>query len=664
MADVDDGAAAVLASARAAPREAVLAAVAAIATQAPLASSDGGHQGVDLAAREATVVIRTPPRRDDDARGLVAIESHSPGGSLRLELKRGYESGGGTPGDVANESGALSADEAAGARGAVANARPPPLRRALSNEELNAISSSVKVRRRLLRQMREMDRRRRVAASKGVPPSHAPTQASRRAPARVAGEFEDVAHLLSSISRTAFIAGLRPLYVGAVDELLHYTRQKIVHRLLEERWLSEPSMDPRRRLPKAIGRDRSSRAAKQSQKQTQPQPARGDAESKARSPTTVARLLPAAEGAAPKPLNPRSAASQATKPVVPLLALPKPEGAAAATAERGGSPLSAHSPHHSPSGSAPRRSLSFDATKHVHFDDGVVHSATMPFPVSSSPWVGLKSAEAAVPAPPPPPPPQGSVGKPLPTALASPRTDASPRPIIVRHGSMETWDDMVARLFREREAKNRELLRTLQRGTWANLYCGDPRAPAQRVFLLVSEDGMELAWNAEEKRARAAFTTDSGLSRLMSSLFKREKCERAELADATEVKFGAEHTDAFNRFIARRGKPWQCLTLRVGDRALHLQFESEREACDWFLGLQSQVPMTAAFVSLGKFLWMKARMKTVDMARCRQMTVVDAVQSLFDDAMHKRLSRAGSASPQEAPRVLAAVPRSPSSSNA
>lgn len=113
----------------------------------------------------------------------------------------------------------------------------------------------------------------------------------------------------------------------------------------------------------------------------------------------------------------------------------------------------------------------------------------------------------------------------------------------------------------------------------------------KRWFTL-SEDGFDLLWskNKPQKGARGSIV------RAMTGK------KKMELANVEALIYGSP---GYPTEI-----PWLCFTLQFhNDRALHLVCETEEMVDQWFLGLQSLVPLSKFNISRGLQLWYRLRWK-------------------------------------------------------
>lgn len=138
-------------------------------------------------------------------------------------------------------------------------------------------------------------------------------------------------------------------------------------------------------------------------------------------------------------------------------------------------------------------------------------------------------------------------------------------------------------------ADKEKYLEMMKKGAYIRKY--DSRYQCTIRYFKVSEDGTELLWGkTPEKMTRSFF-----------------------LADASRLEFGP-HSSRFRTYRWEKGfgNPWLCFSIYFFDcaRTVDFEFLSEEETRNWFIGIQSLIPLWNAFhMTKGELLWTQINMK-------------------------------------------------------
>lgn len=193
--------------------------------------------------------------------------------------------------------------------------------------------------------------------------------------------------------------------------------------------------------------------------------------------------------------------------------------------------------------------------------------------------------------------------------------------IIRKNLIFETLEQSFSRIFQERQRWEQRFLSYISQGHWLTHYV-DSRKPGQERFVIVSKDGAEIAWGKDKDRVQTEISHKR--ASILSMLFGGKPAQLRFLADAEKVVYGVDHTDAFNHLIRNDGCPWRCFTLCFEPEEegkmqseVHFTCPDDESAKNWFMGLQSLIPLNTQYRTLGSFLWMRARMRTIYLARHR-----------------------------------------------
>eukprot|EP01006_Ploeotia_vitrea_P034157 TRINITY_DN65718_c10_g1_i2.p1 TRINITY_DN65718_c10_g1~~TRINITY_DN65718_c10_g1_i2.p1 ORF type:complete len:819 (-),score=419.78 TRINITY_DN65718_c10_g1_i2:36-2492(-) len=207
---------------------------------------------------------------------------------------------------------------------------------------------------------------------------------------------------------------------------------------------------------------------------------------------------------------------------------------------------------------------------------------------------------------------------------ARPRTKS-----ILKHNQrMETWVSAMTRVYRERQKHINHLQAKLKKGTRLVIY--HETANPVDCWIQLSEDGSEIGWGADVAECHRVLNHE----RTLWERVRRKKITTFRvLADAQWIKFGPHHSWRFDNYIQRRGKPWLCFTLKFPDQTVDFLCNDEQQVTDWFLGLQSLIPLSKEYTTLGSMLWLRAQMKIMYTARELMCTPGEVIERVYKKAV-------------------------------
>ena len=104
------------------------------------------------------------------------------------------------------------------------------------------------------------------------------------------------------------------------------------------------------------------------------------------------------------------------------------------------------------------------------------------------------------------------------------------------------------------------------------------------------------------------------------------------LADGLRLFCDSFHSPHFLSYNAANLPPWLCLSLLFADRSLDLVAQDERQASEWFFGLQSLVPFNASFKSMPTYRWHVMRLKVQFAAKQAGCTVAKQCRRIITKA--------------------------------
>jgi hypothetical protein len=165
----------------------------------------------------------------------------------------------------------------------------------------------------------------------------------------------------------------------------------------------------------------------------------------------------------------------------------------------------------------------------------------------------------------------------------------------------ETFEEVMVRVFTEREREAGRLLGVLVKGAVLKKY--NSMQTSDRRWFEVSADGTELRWSTQARKPDGSTKSLGWFGGILPQTRVRY------LADVQHLRYGTYYSQRFARYNQRGKPPWLGFSLFFEDRTLDIVCADEHEVTMWFLGLQSLAPLTQDYLSKGALLWERAKMK-------------------------------------------------------